>query len=147
MGSGVGAFWEGLVAGRTAVAPIASFPAEDLEPRNAAEVRDVPVDDPDRAGALALRAATEAVTAAQLGSVARQRMGIALGTTLGGMLLFERWVARESLARPERIPYYAPAVRLARMLGCRGPVATPQLACASGTHAIALAAEWVRRGR
>jgi 3-oxoacyl-(acyl-carrier-protein) synthase len=147
LGTGVGAFWEGLVAGRTAVAPITSFPAADLEPRNAAEARDVPVDDPDRAGALALRAATEAVTAAALEGVARQRIGVALGTTLGGMLLFERWMAREPVPRPERVPYYAPAVRLARMLGCRGPVATPQLACASGTHAVALAAEWVRRGR
>src|SRR5207237_450769 len=37
--------------------------------------------------------------------------------------------------------------RVARRLGCRGPVATPQLACASGTHAIALATDWVRSGR
>ena len=147
LGTGVGAFWEGLVAGRSAVAPITSFRAEDLEPRNAAEARDVPLDDADRAGALAIRAATEAATGAGLDGVHRGRMGVALGTTLGGMLLFERWMARESVSRPERIPYYAPAARLARTLGCRGPVATPQLACASGTHAIALAAEWVRRGR
>ena len=38
-------------------------------------------------------------------------------------------------------------MRVARRLGCRGPVATPQLACASGTHAIALATDWVRSGR
>src|SRR5439155_5808291 len=47
----------------------------------------------------------------------------------------------------ERVPYYAPAVRLARTVGCRGPVAPPQLACASGTHALALARHWIRAGR
>jgi 3-oxoacyl-[acyl-carrier-protein] synthase II len=64
------------------------------------------------------------------------------------MALFERWLGEECPpGEVERIPYYAPAVRLARTLGCRGPVATAQLACASGTHAIALAADWVRSGR
>jgi 3-oxoacyl-(acyl-carrier-protein) synthase len=38
-------------------------------------------------------------------------------------------------------------VRVARTFGCHGPVATTQLACASGTHAVALAAEWVRAGQ
>ncbi|TMA70757.1 MAG: beta-ketoacyl-[acyl-carrier-protein] synthase family protein, partial [Deltaproteobacteria bacterium] len=147
LGSGAPAFWDGLVAGRTAVAPITAFPAADLEPRNAAEVRDVPADDPDRAGTFALRAAGEALAHADLDGVGRGRMGVALGTTLGGMRLFERWMAREPMPPPEHVPYYAPAVRLARTLGCRGPVATPQLACASGTHAIALAAGWVRQGR
>ena len=147
LGSGAPAFWDGLVAGRTAVAPITAFPAADLEPRNAAEVRDVPADDPDRAGTFALRAAGEALADADLDGVGRGRMGVALGTTLGGMRLFERWMAREPMPPPEHVPYYAPAVRLARTLGCRGPVVTPQLACASGTHAIALAAGWVRQGR
>jgi hypothetical protein len=36
---------------------------------------------------------------------------------------------------------------LATYVGARGPVATPQLACASGTHAVALAASWIRAGR
>ena len=65
------------------------------------------------------------------------------------MQIFERWLGGSDVVagETERIPYHAPAVRLARTLGCRGPVATPQLACASGTHAIALAADWVRRGR
>jgi 3-oxoacyl-[acyl-carrier-protein] synthase II len=68
------------------------------------------------------------------------------------MALFERWIERRgggerAVADVERVPYWAPAVRLARSLGCRGPVATVQLACASGTQAIALAGEWIRSGR
>lgn len=149
LGAGVRAFWEALVAGRSAIAPIAGFPADDLTPRNAAEVGGAPLADPDRAGAFALRAAHEAVADAALAGVAPERLGVALGTTLGGMRLFEAWVAAGAAppAGLEGVPYYAPAVRLARALGCRGPVATTQLACASGTHALALAADWVRDGR
>jgi len=149
LGTGLRAFWEGLLAGRSAVEPIASFPADDLVPRAAAEVRDVPRTDPDRAGAFALEAVTQALADAALepASVDPRRLGVALGTTLGGMQLFERWLDGEPTEGLAQIPYYAPAVRVARRLGCRGPVATPQLACASGTHAIALATDWVRSGR
>jgi 3-oxoacyl-[acyl-carrier-protein] synthase II len=151
LGVGVRAFWEGLVAGRSAVAPIGRFPADDLEPRTAAEVRDLVSADPDRAGVFALRAAAEACADAGLETraVDRGRLGVALGTTLGGMQIFERWVGDDGAppAMLERVPYYAPAVRLARSVACQGPVATPQLACASSTHAIALAAGWVRAGR
>jgi 3-oxoacyl-[acyl-carrier-protein] synthase II len=71
--------------------------------------------------------------------------GVVLGTTLGGMEIFEGWDggARDDLGR---VPYFAPAVRVARTLGCGGPVVTPQLACASGTHALAMAADLVRGG-
>ena len=149
LGTGLRPFWEGLVAGRSAVQPIAGFPADDLQPRAAAEVRDVPRTDPDRAGAFALEAATQALADAALdpASVDSRRLAVALGTTLGGMQLFERWLDGDAVDGVERVPYYAPAVRVARRFGCRGPVATPQLACASGTQAIALAADWVRTGR
>ncbi|HLY37215.1 MAG TPA: beta-ketoacyl-[acyl-carrier-protein] synthase family protein [Candidatus Binatia bacterium] len=151
LGIGVPAFWDGLVAGRTAVGPIVRFDTADLDPRHAAEVADFPTADPDRAGAFLLRAATEACTEAGLdvATLDPDRVGAVIGTTLGGMQIFERWLAGGDVAttEAERIPYHAPAVRLARALGCRGPVATPQLACASSTHAIALAADWVRRGR
>jgi 3-oxoacyl-[acyl-carrier-protein] synthase II len=151
LGIGVPAFWDGLVAGRAAIGPIGRFEVADLEPRHAAEVADFRTADPDRAGAFLLRAAAEACTDADLdvATLDSARVGAVIGTTLGGMQIFERWVAGGDVAagEAERIPYHAPAVRLARALGCRGPVATPQLACASSTHAIALAADWVRRGR
>jgi nodulation protein E len=147
LGRGVPAFWEALVAGRSAVAPITRFPADDLTPRHAAEVRDVAPDDPDRAGAFALDAACQALADAGLEPSRVPRLGVALGTTLGGMLLFERWTADAVSDGIGGVPYWAPATRLARTLGGEGPVATTQLACASGTQAVALAASWVRRGQ
>jgi 3-oxoacyl-(acyl-carrier-protein) synthase len=147
VGLGVEAFWEGLLSGRTAVRPIVRFPAADLAPHMAAEIA-WDDGDPDRAGALALRAADEALQDAGLERCGPSpRRGVALGTTLGGMTIFEAWDAGTHPDDVERIPYYAPAVRLARHVGAQGPVATPQLACASGTHAVALAASWVRAGR
>jgi 3-oxoacyl-[acyl-carrier-protein] synthase II len=147
LGAGVSTFWDRLVAGRTAVGPISGFPAADLSPRAAAEVRAPREDDPDRAGAFALRAAAEAMADAGFTAGLPARTGVALGTTLGGMRLFEAWQSEGVASRLEAIPYFAPAVRVARTLGCRGPVATPQLACASSTHALALATDWVRAGR
>ena len=147
LGAGVPAFWTGLLSGRSAVRPFACFSAAGLDPANGAEVP-MPTADPDRAGEFALRAAAEALEDASLTERLPARTGVALGTTLGGMLLFEAWNAGDLRGTALRaVPYYAPAARLARTLGCRGPVATPQLACASGTWAIALAATWVRTGR
>lgn len=150
LGTGVSAFWDGLVAGRSAVGPIRGFAAADLVPAMAAEVDVARGDDDDRAGLFAIRAADEAMVGAGLrrGDVEPSRLGVALGTTLGGMQIMEAWDA--GTARPAdlpQVPYYAPAVRLARTAGAAGPVMTAQLACASGTQAIAFAAEWVRSGQ
>lgn len=153
LGGGLAGFWEGLLAGRSATAPIRRFRADDLDPSVAAEVADEAAD-ADRVGAFALRAAAEAVEAAGLSlrGVDPVRLGVALGTTLGGMEIFERWDAAVAAGTPRpadlgRIPYFAPAARLAETIGARGPVVTTQLACASGTQAVALAADWVRAGR
>jgi 3-oxoacyl-[acyl-carrier-protein] synthase II len=149
VGLGVPAFWDALVAGRSGARPIARFRADDLAPNVAAEVT-WDDGDVDRAGALALRAASEALADAGLapGAAAPSRLGVALGTTLGGMTIFEAWdAAAAPVEGIERVPYYGPAARLARHVGARGPVATPQLACASGTHAVALGAAWIRAGR
>jgi 3-oxoacyl-[acyl-carrier-protein] synthase II len=154
LGSSVGAFFGGLVAGRSAVAPIRRFRVDDLEPATAAEVGDENGRDADRAGAFALAAGAQALEAAGIrpDQIDPGRVGVALGTTLGGMSIFEDWdvaVAAGGLppASLERVPYYAPAARLAEAVGALGPVMTPQLACASGTAAVTLAADWVRAGR
>lgn len=157
LGRGVPAFFEGLTAGRSAVAPIQGFPAGDLSPRMAAEVpaASSSAGGPsgslvDRAGGFATIAADDAVEDAGLAldQIDRLRLGISLGTTLGGMDLFESWDAGEPVpaGRLALTPYFGPAVALARRFGAAGPVATPQLACASGTYAVALGADWIERG-
>ena len=97
VGLGVPAFWTALLAGSAAPRVIARFPAGDLAPNVAAEVPWSDAD-PDRAGALADRAADEALADAGLagGTLPRERSGVALGTTLGGMTLFEGLYATTS---------------------------------------------------
>ena len=93
-GRGVARFYEGLLAGRSAAGPIRAFRADDLSPAVAAEVPDG-VSDADRGGRFVELAAEEALASAGLepGLVAPTRLGVALGTTLGGMQLFETWAS------------------------------------------------------
>jgi 3-oxoacyl-(acyl-carrier-protein) synthase len=155
LGTGLTAFWDGLVAGRSAVAPIRRFRVDGLDPATAAEVASDSGPDRDRAGWFAVSAATEALAAAGIrpGTIDPARIGVALGTTLGGMEIFEAWdladAAGDEPLPPhlERVPYFASATRVAAAIGARGPVMTTQLACASGTQAVAMAADWVRAGQ
>ena len=66
LGGGLRPFWEGLLAARSAVQPITGFPADDLDPHAAAEVRDVTPSDDDRVGAFALEATAQALADAGL---------------------------------------------------------------------------------
>lgn len=149
-GGGVAALWDGLAAGRSAVRAIRGFAADDLEPGRAAEVPGER-EDADPAGAFLLAAANEALEDAALdpAAVAADRIGVAVGTTLAGMRIFEEWLggAATAAGRVAAIPYFAPAARLADAVGATGPVVTTQLACASGTAAIGVGAGWIREGR
>lgn len=160
-GVGVGAFWDGLLSGRSALAPIESFDASGYTHPAAGEVKGF---DPervlpaqtakrlDRISQFAVAAAYEALGDSHLDleRADRTRVGVILGTTLGGMIVgedYERAVhagAEFPARRLLHFPYYAVSGRLARELGVRGPVIAPSIACASGTHAVGLALELIR---
>ena len=164
LGCGVETFWNGLIEGRSGLMPIRSFEAtgyanavagevKDFDPRrelSADEVRRL-----ERISQFALSAAREALRGAalDLARIDRTRVGVILATTLGGMLIGEAYqrCQRDGRAFDARqllhFPYYATATRLARELGVRGPVVSPSIACASGTHAVGLAQELIRCGQ
>ncbi len=163
-GVGVPRLWSGLLEGRCALAPIRSFDTAGLAHALAGQV---PAFEPaahlsgadaerlDRIGQYALTAAREALHDARLdlASVDRTRVGAIVATTLGGMELGEQYVRcrRDGRAFDARqllhVPYAATATRLARALSVRGPVFSPSIACASGTYAVGLALELIRRGQ
>jgi 3-oxoacyl-[acyl-carrier-protein] synthase II len=164
LGCGVAAFWEGLLAGRSGLAPIRSFDTTGYTNLQAGEVKDfVPAQhfsarDAQRLERIiqyALVAAREAFQDAELdlAQLDRTRVGVILATTLGGMLIGEEYQRHRQDGQPFdasqllHFPYYATATRLARELEVRGPVITPSIACASGTHAVGLALELIRRGQ
>jgi len=164
IGVSVPAFWEALLAGRHGCGPIRRFDTSGMTVTWAAEVTDpIPAQRLSAAEAAqlgrgdqyALAAAREALDAASLdlALIDPTRVGVLLGTTLGGMDIGERYLTHR--ARPHEPfdagtllhhPYYATANRLARTLGVRGPVVSPSIACASSTEAVGMALDFIRLG-
>jgi 3-oxoacyl-[acyl-carrier-protein] synthase II len=163
LGCGVEQFWRGLVAGRSALGPIRGFDTAGLGNTLACEVPDFvaaqhlrteEADRLDRIGQYTLAAARQALRDAGLdpAQIDPQRAGVIAATTLGGMQLGEAYLRGRRDGTPfdarqlVHVPYADTAARLARALGVRGPVVSPSIACASGTHAVGLALELIQRG-
>lgn len=167
LGPDVATTWAALLAGRSGVAPIASFDASRLDVRFAAEVRDLDASGvlgpkelrrTDRYIQFALVAARQAMDQAGLpgrleGELA-ERTGAIVGTGLGGvttmfdnvLLMAERGPSRIS---PFFIPMGIPNVgsgQVAMMSGALGPNFATVSACATGGHALGEAWETIRRG-
>ncbi len=167
LGQGVAPTWEGLVAGRSGVAPIRQFDPGQLSVRIAAEVKDF---DPsavldrkeirrtDRYIQLGLVGAREAMEHAGLpgrldGGLA-DRTGVILGSGLGGVRTLFDNVLLMAERGPARIsPFFIPmgivnvgAGQIAIATGAMGPNFATVSACASGGHALGEAWETIRRG-
>lgn len=151
-GRGVSPLWESLLAGRRALRPApAALPAGPL-----ALVPELPLSWPARAAELARWAAAEALADAvteetkEAGLPADSaRVGVACGTTLGGIGDWLPWVRAP---QPADTPapcfgYAAPAQAVATLAGARGPLVVPSVACASGNAALAAALDLIRQGR
>jgi 3-oxoacyl-[acyl-carrier-protein] synthase II len=155
--------WEAAVAGRSGVGFIESFDATGFPVRIAAEVRGfepetvVPAKEArrlERNVVLAVGAAREAWDDAGVGEPDPSRVGIVVGSAIGGLngivaqheVLLERGHDRIS-------PHFIPSVlvdsasgQIAISLGLRGPNYAPVSACATGSHAVGEAAELIKRG-
>ena len=154
-GNSVAEFWEGLCAGRYAIAPITHFDASPFRNANGGEVRSFPLPDPggSRAKAYALAAIEQAIADAGLDADALRTAGIVLATNFGGCEHGEKLLAaRHRGEAPDprwlaEFDFQAAAVAAARRWGLRGPTATLSLSCASGVAAIGYAADLIREGR
>jgi 3-oxoacyl-[acyl-carrier-protein] synthase II len=155
--------WEAAKAGRSGVDFIQGFDTSGFPVRIAAEVKGF---DPTSAASpkearklernvlLALGAAREAWADAGVNGVDPARIGILVGSAIGGLpgivdqhrVLLERGSDRVS-------PFFIPSVlvdsasgQLAISLGIKGPNYAPVSACATGSHAVGEAAEVIKRG-
>ncbi len=164
LGLDVRSTWDAAVAGRSGVGWIESFDASDFPVRIAAEVRGfdpsalVPPKEArrmDRNVLLAIAAAQEAWQDAALGDVDAARVGILVGSAIGGIatiaeqhhVFLERGHDRVS-------PFFIPSVlvdtasgQIAIQLGLQGPNFAPVSACATGSTAVGEAAATIRRGQ
>lgn len=167
VGHDVATSWQALLAGVSGAGPITHFEATDeYDVRFACEVKSF---DPerfmekkeakrmDRFAQLAVAAAQEAVTQAGLvesDDVDRDRVGVLIGSGIGGIATFEAQ-ARVMVERgPKRIsPFFVPmfipdiaAGHVSMRYALRGPNYATVSACASSAHAVGDAYRIVQRG-
>jgi 3-oxoacyl-[acyl-carrier-protein] synthase II len=147
--------WKGLLEGRSGVGPITKFDASEYACRIAGEVRGFEpekwiekkeVKKSDTFIHYAVAAAQMAFDDAALdsGRIDGDRVGVIVGSGIGGLPLIEE-MHRKLLERgPSRIsPFFIPGLivnlaagQISIRFGARGPNSAPATACATGAHAI-----------
>ena len=161
LGNDVQSTWEGALAGRSGVDFITGFDTSEYPVHIAAQVKGFGAEGPDsptgaglgRCILFALSAAREALADAGVDTYRPDRVGVVLGSGIGGFgeLACQYDILRER--GPEHVsPTFLPNVlvdsasgQIAIALGIRGPNYAVVSACATGAHAIGLGAELVRR--
>jgi minimal PKS ketosynthase (KS/KS alpha) len=155
------AFWETITSGRTATRKITFFDPSGFRSQIAAEAdfdpHEAGLDDQevhrmDRSVQFAVAAAMEAVTDAglDLESVDRERLGVTLGSAVGGTMVLERdyvvvsnhgekWLVDHEYASPFLFHALVPstlAAEVALKFGAQGPAVVVSTGCTSGIDGI-----------
>ncbi|TMQ68947.1 MAG: beta-ketoacyl-ACP synthase II, partial [Candidatus Eisenbacteria bacterium] len=158
-------FWKRLVAGESGAGPITRFDTSAFDTRFACEVRDFSCDGiidkkdarrMDRFVQYAVVATHEALGSAglDLDAVDRDRIGVIVGSGIGGMETFETQHTTLKERGPSRVsPLFIPmmisdmaAGQVSIQFGLKGPNFCTVSACASGAHAIGEALRLIRAG-
>lgn len=156
-GRGPQATLDALRDGSSGIRHIRSFDASALNCRIAGEVPPETLSGTargqDRFTRLALLAAADAALAAGAFDSAPERVGVILGTGLGGCetldAAYHRLYGENARVAPTSIPssmYNAAAAAISNAVGARGISFAVSSACASSAHAIGLAFQMIRSG-
>src|SRR6516225_9154381 len=157
--------WEALVAGKSGIGPITKFDASAFTSRIAGEVRGfTPENYLDKKDVkkmdtfihYAVAASSEALSDSGLRIDAgnAERVGVYIGSGIGGLPLFES-THRDYLEKgPRRIsPFFIPGMiinlaagQVSILTGAKGPNLAVATACATGNHAIGEALRLIRDG-
>jgi 3-oxoacyl-[acyl-carrier-protein] synthase II len=165
LGNDVPSLWSGLLAGRSGAGQITHYDPTGHKVRIAAEVKGFDgvaifgrgdARRMDRFSQFAVYSARQAVEHAGLviGEHNRDRIGVMLGTGVGGLSTLFEQIGVFTQRGPDRVsPFLVPMMlpdtapgMVAIYLGARGPNLAIVSACASGTNALGEAAEAIRRG-
>ena len=154
VGIGVPKAWEALMAGRSGAGPITLFDASEHRCRIGCEVSGF---DPlehgidagdarkmDRFTQFAMVAAAEAIRTSEIPRDEPERIGVLIGSGIGGMMVYEEQHTLLLQKGPRRVsPFFIPmmigdmAAGLVSIAhGLKGPNYGTVSACASGAHAI-----------
>ena len=164
LGNDLRATWDGLVAGRSGIAPITLFDASLFRTKLAAEVKSLP--DPgvpasvrrrlSRTDVIGLAAAAEALadSGLDLSLESPERIGVVLGAGVSGLLDSESYfiallAGGPRAARPTKALNHPPdqtTDRIAERWGLLGPRSTITTACSSSATSLGYAADLIRQG-
>ncbi|MDP8208793.1 MAG: beta-ketoacyl-ACP synthase II [Candidatus Electryonea clarkiae] len=159
LGIGVEQSWNDLVAGKSGAAPITRFDASGFKTTFGCEVKGFdPLDYMDRKEAkrmdlfcqFAIAASEEAIVSSGLdldNDIDRDRIGVLIGSGIGGMTTYESQIIRLSQLGPRKVsPFFIPMMigdiasgQVSIKWNFSGPNYAVQSACATASHAIGLA--------
>jgi 3-oxoacyl-[acyl-carrier-protein] synthase II len=166
LGIGVENFWDASLHGKSGIGDITHFDSSPYPSRIAGECSDFDPTDfmskkqarrMDRFAQLGIAAGLQAAESAGVAEIIQnnpERVGIVMGSGIGGLTTWEREYRILHERGPGRVSPFLitmmvpnmAAGQLAIMLGATGPSQCPVLACATGGEAIAEGLELIRRG-
>ncbi|CAN5826608.1 beta-ketoacyl-ACP synthase II [soil metagenome] len=167
IGLDVPSTWAALLEGRSGAGPITHFDATDFTVRFACEVKNFQPDEyidrkevkrTDRYSQLALAASAQAMREAGLGDglngVDPERVGVVIGSGIGGISTFEEQHARLLDKGNRRVsPFFVPmfisdiaAGLVSIRFSAKGPNYATVSACATGAHAVGNALRHIQAG-
>jgi 3-oxoacyl-[acyl-carrier-protein] synthase II len=155
--------WEAVIAGRSAISRISGFDPSDFSTQIAGEIKDY---DPtlymdrkdakrnDRMVQLAANCANQCLEGVDLGRLDRNRIGVVIGSGIGGISTLETQHTIMVERGPGRVsPFFVPmlisdmaAGYVSIVHGLKGPNYSTVSACASGGNAIADAYLLIKAG-
>ncbi len=165
VGRDVATTWEALISGKSGIDYITRFDPEPLATRFAGEVKGFEPTDymsrrqsqhMDRFAQLAVAASRQAVkqAATKINSGNQDNIGVIIGSGLGGLDTLSKQIKVLHEKGPDRVsPFLIPmmsadmaSAQVSIMLGTRGTNFSTTSSCSSGTDAIGIACETIRRG-
>ena len=165
VGNDVETYWNGLKSGQNGIDEITAFDTTDFDVKLAAEVKNfVPKDymdlkltkRMDRYSQFAVAATKEAMQQANLDldAIDHERFGVMVGSGIGGLSTIEAEIDKLTKRGPKRVnPLTIPMIignmaagNIAIRLGFKGMCTCVVTACASSTHSIGEAFEYIKSG-
>ncbi|MDX1633412.1 MAG: beta-ketoacyl-ACP synthase II [Marinobacter sp.] len=166
LGNDVATSWEGIKAGRSGIGPIERFDTEGYNTRIGGAIRGLDMEpylsakDARKLDAFlqyGLIAAQQAVEDSKLNDfegLDKERVGVAIGSGIGGLEFIERNVLILAESGPRKVsPFFVPASvinmiagNVAIRFGYQGPNIAITTACTTGTHNIGYAARTIKYG-
>ncbi len=166
LGNDVSTSWKGIQAGRSGIGMIDRFDASEYGTRIGGAIRDLEtepfisrkdarkLDAFIQYGLLAAKEAVEHSGLEDFDRLDRDRVGVALGSGIGGLEFIEKNIAAMEKGGPRKVsPFFVPASVInmlagnaAIRFGFRGPNIAITTACTTGTHNIGYAARTIAYG-